>query len=637
MLATGIQYSPPEELATDDRVVIDALHQALNADERVHSGLLIANYRIPGAVVADCDILLMLNFHREAGLVLEVDGLRATFRNLLLLLELKQSERCEFRNGDVVVEYANGKRKNASHQSKQTIDNLNDYLRSQRVRFDFSPPFVYGAVYLPRIGPQSGAEHPAIASRVLFGQPLNLERLLRLAVAQRRLEIEAAGARELSSWPAANLEKSVAIYERIRAAIGASSEPPVFGPIDRKRLEQITSTVLTPRADYLDDAGSRMLVFHGQAGTGKTTRLLQLAESLRNGGASCLFLTYNLALAQDIRYVQMILANDGLRDAMPVETIGSVVYQLAIALASDEEQAALKAKYADDYLKGYAMAWKAVLAVIDSADAEAARQMCREGVANLDQEFYLIDEGQDWTLPEMKIVHWLAGGGERMAVAVGPDQVQRGHRADWKRLDGRARLINCPRNLRQKPSLHRFNHNLSMKLGEAWTENELQSDPGAVRIIADAELGDEAFWTALEAQLAAAGVSPRDVLIAEPGGLDPKEQSATILASHRRQCWNGSDREIRRGAAMLRPEEYRIVKYESTRGLESWVAILRMIDEQANVRAYRHGAHGKNIDDLTKKKTMRDLRVSTTRPIDTLIITYGNAKHWVVQELKGEG
>lgn len=637
MLTTGIQYSAPEDLGALDRAAIEDLHRRLSVDERVHSGRLIANYQIPGALVADCDVLLLLNLRGDGGAAIEQGDLRASFQNLFFLIELKQSERCLLREGAVMVEYASGKQKNATYQNKQAVDSLIDFLGSLSRSMDYKKPHVYGAVFLPRAGALQGQLHPAIASRALFGQPLDLDRLLRLAFEQRRLQLKPGVSLSLSSWPAISTEQSVQTYDRICAAIGAGAQTPVAGVLDRRRIEQITSNLAAARADYLDQIGSRMILFKGMAGTGKTTRLLQLAEALRSSGSSSLFLTYNRALARDIQYIQTILAGAHKRAPIPVETIGGVIYNVAVALSSPAGEAELLKKYACRYDEGYTAACAALLTIIEGEDASAARQLARESVRNLDCDFYLIDEGQDWSPPEMRVIQWLAGGAERLAVAVGPDQVQREHRADWSKLDSNPRLALCPHNLRQKPALHRFNFGLSQRLGEAWPENELHSDPGAVHILPDTDLQHADFWDELEARLLQADVSQRDVLIAEPGGKLPAPSSVDLLTRIGRSFWDGADPNVRRGKTPLLPEQYRILKYESTRGLECWVAILRLIDEQANLVVGRSARRSPRSEDALRKTALRDLRVSTTRAMDTLIITYHDERHWAVRELKREG
>ena len=58
------------------------------------------------------------------------------------------------------------------------------------------------------------------------------------------------------------------------------------------------------RADinrWFEECGTKMLLFSGHGGTGKTIRLLQLANKLKNDdSAVVLFLTYNVALRSNL-------------------------------------------------------------------------------------------------------------------------------------------------------------------------------------------------------------------------------------------------------------------------------------------------------------------------------------------------
>src|SRR5204863_7926456 len=68
----------------------------------------------------------------------------------------------------------------------------------------------------------------------------------------------------------------------VKAALSLFRRTIVPTPLDRKRLELICKKIVIAEApEYYNKLGEQLLIFRGRGGSGKTIRLLQLANHLR--------------------------------------------------------------------------------------------------------------------------------------------------------------------------------------------------------------------------------------------------------------------------------------------------------------------------------------------------------------------
>lgn len=85
----------------------------------------------------------------------------------------------------------------------------------------------------------------------------------------------------------------------IRKIIDRMSKDSEYGFITRKKIDAITNK--KNKIDHLKEIiGNRLIIVIGKAGTGKTNRLLSLANMCINRGSGIIFLTYNRLLVYDI-------------------------------------------------------------------------------------------------------------------------------------------------------------------------------------------------------------------------------------------------------------------------------------------------------------------------------------------------
>lgn len=641
---TGVDASPER-----DQPIIAAVIDALEADPRVAGGMAVANYVVPGSEVADCDLLLCLKLREPVAVKPFADAAECTFHNIIFLLELKRHTKCELRDGALYVNYHNAepdaRRKNATKQATDVAASLGWFLKAQGKRFGLVQPWVYGGLYLAHIPFDEAFAHPVVEANTIFKDTLTLNTLLTLAARQKARRAEPAPHRSdgliiFSSW-VRNGESDQ--YEALRQTLGFFEQARTPAAHDRRRIEVFTKKRIIADAQYLKKLGSQLLIFKGKAGTGKTARLLALARHCSEHGVSCMLITYNHALALDIRRLVTVMSELGEPLELTVRTINQVTYRLAAAMGDSAFQLALKSQYETNFAKGFATALGFLSGLMDGDDSSELRDLALSELPEFDKDYILIDEGQDWHPTEIGLMNWIAGGPHRLIVAIGPDQHTRKYSSDWDSLSTQRQVVPCAMNVRQKPGLHAFNLRLSKALGEEWTESDMVSDAGTVELISDSALNRQSFWDELDERLGVAkpdGNRRADVLIFEPSYLKPGANAAALLSAFDRPVWDGTNSKLRNTTPMLDPDAYRVLYYESARGLESWVAILRLVDVQArNIRKrLEKEANDQNAtaadDNAVRMAVLRTLRIAATRPIDALILTFRDEANEIVDLMK---
>ncbi len=418
----GIEGSPERDIP-----IIESLLDILEADASIAAGIAIANYLVPGSEVSDCDLLLALEFDGPLQ-VSPFEKVNCAFRNLIFLVELKRCVYCELRGGSLYVQYEQGARwKNATKQAYDVAANLGWYLGGQGKRYNLEKTWVYGGLYLSNIPADPVLAHPVVEESTIFKGTFSVRTLVTLAARQRARRAEQAQHRHgaalwLSSWTGANRKEEDEQFVALRQTLGFFREARRPAAHDRRRIEVFTKKRIARDSEYLRKLGSQLLIFKGQAGTGKTARLLGLARHLMKYGSSCMLVTYNQALALDIRRLVAVMSDLGESLDLPVRTIGQILFRMSSAMGNETFRKDLKRAYDENYMKGFAMALASVEAMLEPDERKEMRELALSELPVLDVDYILIDEGQDWHPTEIALIEWLAGDPRRLVVAVGPDQ-----------------------------------------------------------------------------------------------------------------------------------------------------------------------------------------------------------------------
>lgn len=418
--------------------------------------------------------------------------------------------------------------------------------------------------------------------------------------------------------------------------------------LDRKRMDRIAAK-RGISGDWFNDLGKQMLIFRGRGGAGKTVLLLQVAhKAFKERGSRSLLLTYNRALAADIRRVMDLMRVPSAPDegGIAVQTVMSVVMtwlnRLGV-IGKKESETGVD-------LEQYPALCAQALQLFDqgAATQEDIENTKASNASRLDFDYVLIDEGQDWPKEEAELISRLYGT-RRLAIADGVDQLVRGRRTDWAKIGSRTeprRTVPLRRCLRMKANLARFANAVASRAGLGWeVEPNDRAGGGRVIILEQPYLADSGLHSELLKSAEAAGNQPIDFLFCVPpsnvvaDGDKKRSFLATKLEEFGWEAWDGTDarerKDFPRGI-----ETHRIVQYASCRGLEGWVVVAESIDD---FWVHQKAIYDPNSDELDLYKTEEELAavaawrwclIPMTRPIDTLVITLSDPKSVVTAVLR---
>lgn len=233
----------------------------------------------------------------------------------------------------------------------------------------------------------------------------------------------------------------------------------------------------------LTDVGSKLTIVTGRAGTGKTVQLLQLAFILANENYAnrCLILTYNNALVSDIKrlidYTPMPSKVDG--RTVSIKTIHSFFLTLMKEVGVDVNHLnPQKRTFEADYNQALIQLYEFVVGICRKEDIKALKDMAE---STIDWDYILIDEAQDFSDMEKKILFKVYGA-NRLVVADGVDQFMRvGNRQIWER-DVEKTLVRKPKIMelerRQKSNLVSFVNAFSRLANLDWRVKPNDELPG---------------------------------------------------------------------------------------------------------------------------------------------------------------
>lgn len=418
--------------------------------------------------------------------------------------------------------------------------------------------------------------------------------------------------------------------------------------LDRKRIEVITKHNFDQK--YATDVGKQLLVISGAGGTGKTVTLLQLAHYVyQERNAKVLILTYNLALVSDIRRLMSLMgmSEDIATAKVAISTVHSFMYKILDSVGMNP---GANNQFLDRYSQ-LKIELLEVMGAIDKSDVEP-------------WDYVFVDEGQDWPEDERDIIFGLYGI-PNVVVAEGRAQLVRSQSVcDWTTYQS----------IRVKSGYTRFSKSLRMKHDQClfvtklfeqleisdWKiEPNLEIFGGSVIVVIGDMTNERDLISELIESAKRDGNQEVDLFFCVPPSFVNKRevhrinnfgksevitQKFTPLAATIQDwgysVWDGADEEERQ-TFPTKPNQLRLVQYDSCRGLEGWTVINFAIDE-----LYDHKKEMYKPTDIEKSDFLYDhdvaadrfakkwLAIPMTRAIDTLVLNVRNPHHWLAQSLK---
>lgn len=590
---------------------------------------IAANTKLSGSQVSDVDIVIAARFNRNRFFAVRrpvkerdgksVSGVKVRVKNFVCAVEVKSHDSSGISiNGDEINVRYEGSWKSATDQNVKQVHALAKYLENQHLDcWVYRCVVLDGIDELPKVSGHVKPDAGAVAGKFTSGEFLS-------AIAGVNGLDKFRGEYSISSGKPDTIEKvlDAPIFQQI-----------VPTRLDRQRMDRIAAR----KEDAVEIAqllGKQRVHIRGHGGTGKTVLMMQAAhEAFERHGKRCLVLTYNNALASDIRRVLTLLGvpSSGDGGGVEVRTVMSFVYswlsRLGVTTPGEKgsyETYEKECSECTDLIVGGAISRGDILAVIE------------EDWEKFSFDAIIVDEAQDWPQPEAKLLTALYGG-EKVSVADGREQLLRGRPTDWSLTLGEAQeasernLVRC---LRMKKNLGIFANAVAAKAGLNWeVEPNDQAAGGQVIIVLGNYGSDPALVARLVEEAKKSGNDPVDFLHCVPSSGVRKEDDrrfsdlADLLGSHGHETWDGVDEQTRQEFPRSN-EAFRILQYESNRGLEGWTTVLDGFDEAIDQRSReefkRQQMSSEQAGDPERRALLAAWRwgmISLTRPIDTLLIS----------------
>lgn len=414
--------------------------------------------------------------------------------------------------------------------------------------------------------------------------------------------------------------------------------------LTRQKFE-LLSRKNTDVEKLLTDVGSKLTIVTGRAGTGKTVQLLQLAFILANENYAnrCLILTYNNALVSDIKrlidYTPMPSKVDG--RTVSIKTIHSFFLTLMKEVGVDVNHLnPQKRTFEADYNQALIQLYEFVVGICRKEDIKALKDMAE---STIDWDYILIDEAQDFSDMEKKILFKVYGA-NRLVVADGVDQFMRvGNRQIWER-DVEKTLVRKPKIMelerRQKSNLVSFVNAFSRLANLDWRVKPNDELPGGEIMICSKFLNKT--FKKLKHNCEQNKCENYDILILEPPTQVIRDNKGKRFA--KADAYNKAGIPIYDGindnnrTTYPTKDQCRVYQYDSCRGLEGWCVVCADFDDLIQ---YKMDTYKSNDEELCfdsevakRRSVMLWALMPLTRPIDTLVITLSNVDSEIGKMLK---
>lgn len=589
--------------------------------------VLFASATLFGQAVKDIDILMIgeiksgytLNaeFSTEQGVIRD----KVEIQSFCTTIEVKRHDISGiFRNGtDIYVRYGTDKHCVTTQSNKQKNSTMDFFKKTVMVS-----PFVTNVIWFTQVTRAELKGLLTFNGRVIpsnvISSIFNFDELMQLLIWQKP-PIKRRGTYRFDSGYSSGYLNS------IQSALSLFSKTKEqMGELTRRRIEQITHKNF--ESNVLVDTNGKVSIYRGRAGTGKTVGLIQTAIRLIDEEqVRVLMLTYNKALVSDIRRLLALAEIPDMFEekCLHISTLHSFFYRLVNTVLYDGNLAGWK--FLDKY--------DAILNemndfIKDEESISFVKEFCLADT-ELDWDYVLIDEAQDWSNPERDIILKLFEKG-RIIIADGGQQfVRRIDPCDWSIIRERnnIKLKYC---LRQKENLVGFVNTYSRKmdiLGSKILSNN-NMPGGRVIITSNDRLFDIHAQEMI--RLKSAGNMPYDMLYLVPHSLVNKQGGdcrfalKTQFEQHGILFWDGTNPKNREGYS-IDTEEIRLIQYDSARGLEGWSVVCMdfdvFLEEKEN--EYVDGRVNPLILESPQERKKKYLynwaMIPLTRAIDTLIIT----------------
>ena len=416
--------------------------------------------------------------------------------------------------------------------------------------------------------------------------------------------------------------------------------------LDRAKIDAIGREI----AAIAQKGNQKGLIFRGYGGTGKTFALLANAIRCYSQRDRVLVLTFNLALAWELRRMLSMMGpghlqiphQDAGAPCITVETLSNWVKQLAVELGLISSDTDLFPSGNPVYYKRLCEQLLQLVSVCNGPND--VRQNLKTAAS---YERVFIDEAQDVPKHEKDLIIAVFGT-EAFCVSDGLDQTFRAQiPTDWRRRQDGAIISGVTTH--QLNLCYRLKAHLCDFVNRFASAINLQGfhlnpAPGAVggKVIIHFGSASQALTDCFPFASDSNkndGNTPADILVcADRSLVQPLNIPENYLAERNHQSWNGTLPEAQLGH--MGSEQVRIVLLDHCRGLEGWCVFLLGLDkfyEERVAQLETELAPG-NPDTfrlIAEEAAKKFITIPLTRAIDTLVIQVENRNSYLGSILSG--
>ncbi len=601
---------------TEESIAAQKLKSIIEEKEEHQSSgckiYIISNVQCYGQNPQDIDLILFYDDPQEQRTT--QDGRR--FSSFLATIEVKGHSRdsVQFEGATCEVKY-NGSWHNVSDQSEGQKYSAKSYIENNLNNTNKSP-FINNIIWLTNL---PGSDLPKTDHNILGSDATWQDFLDKIELLNPDRGFKSIKA----CWNnSASIKESYEIFSR---KITMSKK-------DRRAVEALSKKIINnEKQKWAKNLGRQLLIIRGRGGTGKTVRLIQIANyTYDEGGLRALILTYNKSLVADINRT---LAIQGIRNSigskgMSVKTIHSFMRQWMIGLGVIE-------KKTDNFLEKYENTKEQTIELIDNGviqdnDIEKCK---RKYSRELMWDLLFIDESQDWPETERDLLYKFYSH-HNIVIADGVDQLVRSNDPiNWRLgiTNKESQVVRLYKCMRTKHQLCKAINTIASLLNiEDWDLEPMpEVDGGKLYVVTGDGLSENLHRKLLKTSQSN-GNKPIDMLYCVPPAWVKKnnEGRASKLSIQYSEwgqhTWDGTQKDTRENYPTS-VDQFRIVQYDSCRGLEGWTVVCFALD-----KFYDYKIESSDIDlsedlliDEQRAKTEyanQWLMIPLTRAIDTLVI-----------------
>jgi hypothetical protein len=571
----------------------------------------------------DVDLLVVLDLVNPRGVGTDPRGGELRITSGLIAVEIKQldAQRFERVGNQLFARYEHVERRSVIDQAREAALAVKQFA----VAAGQSNLFVYALAWLTQVDDA----HLRGIDRAVLGREAGWNELL-------------AGALLQSS---ALCRGDAATRTAVRAVRDRLLLRRTLSPLDRSKAEIVArDAVLEDVVRRLaESAGLKLVRIAGHGGSGKTTALTLLAAQLAGVyGRRVLILTFHQALCGDIRSIVEALpaVRAGANKKLSVQTATSFLLSV-LQIAGDVP---LKADGTTDYDRLDGAYRDAADFLSDGPESDTVASIIKSDSGRLDWDCILIDEAQDWSDAERDLLRAMYGH-RRLVLADGLMQlVRRQVACDWMRgvpsHECESRILG--KSLRMLRNVALFANAFARAAGlEDWSVEPHAELAGGRIVIIEGELEDRVATVAGIEKVAAAGnARPVDCLICVPhtevqkldDGVRRSRIGAELLAAGI-PVWDASDPAIR-ASSPAGVDSWRIIQYDSCRGLQGWAVLLMALDDLFANKLKHPNLHDGDADVDVEMAARRWLLIPLTRAVHLLVIHVRDPRSLVATMLR---